>query len=151
MILKSCSRKFKTSSALHGLAFVLGSTFLLIAITAPSYAYDRVELHNHTPYEAHVYVSYPGCAGDDWIAPPGKQTSDKLVPSVTHAPSKRGACLATEVKVNMRTGPNLTTYDYHSSGTSYSKFHLLRRGKHYRVMSEAEVSSRSKLKYTSTC
>lgn len=106
---------------------------------SPSWAYDRAKIYNHTLYEAHAYVYYSGCRRDSWIIPPGRIAKDKFVPSVSHAPSRRGGCLIKRFKVNMRTGPGgKPMYSYHSSGTSYSKFHLFWRNGHYRVMSEQE-------------
>lgn len=123
-------------------AIAIAITLMLSSWASPSLAYDRAKIYNHTPYEAHAYVSYPGCRGDSWIIPRGSIKKGKFVPSVSHAPSARGGCLITTFKVNMRTGPGgVPMHDYHSSGTSYSKYHLLKRGGHYRVMSEQERSS----------
>jgi len=108
---------------------------------ATSSAYDRPNITNHTPYAAKVVVKYSGCSHDEWEVPPGTVQKDNFIPSGSHSGSSRGGCLIREVNVGMRNGPPLPMYNYSSSGTSFSQFHLLRRGGHYRVMSDHEVTT----------
>jgi len=133
----------RISNSIQG-AILLSTFFLVLVGSLPNRAeaYPQPTVINHTPYKGKVTVLYANCAHDEFTMDAGRTEKDKFVPHIAYKGGHgRGGCLITSVHVGMESGPALTFYNYKSSGTGKSEFHLFRRGDHYRVMSTAEVTS----------
>jgi hypothetical protein len=91
----------------------------------PSSAYEPATIYNHSLNEGKVFIKYSGCKGDKWRIPPGKIENGMIVPSVSYALTRRGNCLITRISVDLSPKSKVSVDSFKSSGTSYSKFHIL--------------------------
>ncbi len=90
--------------------------------------YPKVKIHNSTPYICKGKVFYASifCSDDNYTVTPSPDT---------WVAASRGVCLVTKITahVHLDDGTIVEAKPYTSSGTSYSDFSVISRGKEYVV------------------
>ncbi|MCX6405531.1 MAG: hypothetical protein NTV28_01285 [Propionibacteriales bacterium] len=84
-------------------------------------SYDKVTIHNSTPYNASGTVEYASifCRNDDY----------NVTTNTTWEASSRGVCLLTGITATLVTPSGPVTADaYDSAGTTYSRFAVISTG-----------------------